>query len=624
MKFVLLLLKSLKEEYNIFFKKIILNVFLTAFLAFPNSYISSNHSATIENNDNIQLESDGLYDPKIKAISDASINNTTQYLKDNFSTRYFMNLTNNYGDNPKGSCGYVATAMLLSFWDTYWDDNVIEESYDKTTTLPGQKITESTESPGITKEPENISYVSDEAYHENIFKYKDTYFQFLLITIGDSLYGTAPHGYGMVYNKYIELYNYYIYDYKGYSQNEVEIIATDTDVRNQTIKLIKQGIPVKLGIGNHAVVAYDYDESTDNIYCHFGWGANTTHVTIESMGNNYGYHNLVAFNFKNKHIHSNNYHYINEYGDNAALCSHSTLLPSEIHVEGKYAIDVPPTFKWDSLIKEDWFKDINLYHELYILNSAGHDVVYKTKIFENKYRLAASEWKQAISIPGSKYSVYIRVNSDVDPYWDDFYYIQEFNEPYRYFEKTSLLPSDWGFEGRYYFSNELNEANLANDPTIKNTTITMNGLTIETDRLRCGYIENSYVILSPRRANAGRAYFEMNFDKAVYSFMYRACLWSYNEKLDGIAIIQTKDLEGNWTTLKDIPLNSLKSKEDGLTAFIENPILGIYGLRFEITSTATGSRNFGRFCLDDIVFSTKLGPRNNLYPSTDYTKTKAN
>ena len=38
--------------------------------------------------------------------------------------------------------------------------------------------------------------------------------------------------------------------------------------------------------------------------------------------------------------------------------------------------------------------------------------------------------------------------------------------------------------------------------------------------------------------------------------------------------------------------------------------------RFEVTSTATGSRNKGRFCLGDIVFSTSA--LNVLYPYVDY------
>ena len=151
------------------------------------------------------------------------------------------------------------------------------------------------------------------------------------------------------------------------------------------------------------------------------------------------------------------------------------------------------------------------------------------------------------------------------------------------------------------------------EPERKTTVVTSNGLTITTDRLRCGYIENSYVVLSPRRENAGRAYFEMNFAKAVYSFMYRACLWSSKENIDGAAVIQVKDILGNWTTLKDIPLSQLKTKANGLTQFVEQTSSGIYGLRFEITSTATGTTNKGRFWIEDIVFRTASGANNNTY-----------
>lgn len=148
--------------------------------------------------------------------------------------------------------------------------------------------------------------------------------------------------------------------------------------------------------------------------------------------------------------------------------------------------------------------------------------------------------------------------------------------------------------------------------------MTVNGLTISTDRLRCGYIENSYVVLSPRRENAGRAYFEMNFDKAVYSFMYRACMWSASEGLDGLVAVRTKDANGTWTTLTDIPVSSLKTKANGSTMFVEKTSSGIYGLRFEATATATGDRNKGRLCIDDIVFSAKSGFLNNLYANCEY------
>ena len=113
---------------------------------------------------------------------------------------------------------------------------------------------------------------------------------------------------------------YYLYTYRNYTEEEVEIIAyndSPQNVRNQTINLIKQGIPVKLGVGNssggHAVIAYDYDEENDEIYVHAGWNEDFTHVTLGEIGYDQ-YWNAIAITFNNAtHNCSNNFKYSNEY-----------------------------------------------------------------------------------------------------------------------------------------------------------------------------------------------------------------------------------------------------------------------------------------------------------------------
>lgn len=433
--------------------------------------------------------------------------------------------------------------------------------------------------------------------------------------MGDSLYGTSAGSYGMVYNNYSDLFDYYVYTYKGYSTTQVQVIKEYTDVRNKAINLIKQGIPVKLGIEGHAVVAYDYDETTDSIYCHFGWGEKTTHVTIESL-KYYSYNNLFAFKFVNNHNHSNNFTYTSS-GETNHLCICSSVLPTNITITNNY-LDTLPTFKWNSLIKEKWFQSIGLHHEFSILRNNHYEVFTIEDIYDNKVTLNSSNWGNTVNIATPYYYAYVGLASDVDPYWDDHYCLQLFKEPNRYLNKSSFLPSNWGLAARYYFSNELDSYYLSTEPERRYTTATINGLTITTDRLRCGYIEQSYVVLSPRIENAGRAYFEMNFDTAVYSFMYRACMWSSSENLDGIAIIQIKNSSGVWATLKDIPISSLPTKENGVAQFVQLTPQGIYGLRFETTATATGTSNKGRLCLDDIVFGTQSGILNNFYTNFDY------
>ena len=65
-----------------------------------------------------------------------------------------------------------------------------------------------------------------------------------------------------------------------------------------------------------------------------------------------------------------------------------------------------------------------------------------------------------------------------------------------------ISPVDWNFDQRYYFENE----------GLKSSTINSDDLVINSTRLRCGYIENEFINLSPNRYNAGDAYLELNFN----------------------------------------------------------------------------------------------------------------
>ena len=317
-----------------------------------------------------------------------------------------------------------------------------------------------------------------------------------------------------------------------------------------------------------------------------------------------------------EHEHSFNYYRTNSSDQVESVCACSTMIPTEIEINNNY-LDTVPTFTWNSLIKEKWAEEDSLYHALSILRHNRYVAFTIDEIYDNEYILSFDEWATVINdVASPYYYVYITIDSEDGAYRDDYYCRVLFREPNRYYYRSSFLPEDWGFEGRYYFSNELTTAKVKNDPDRKYTTVTQNGLTVETERLRCGYIENSYIVLSPRREDAGRAYFEMNFDQPVYSFMYRACMWSNSEELDGTAIIEAKDEDGEWFKLCDIPISSLKTKENGLTLFTEIALYGIYGLRFETTATATGDRNKGRFCLADIVFSTSL--MTGILPYLDY------
>ena len=396
-----------------------------------------------------------------------------------------------------------------------------------------------------------------------------------------------------------------------------------TKMRKTIIEKVTQGVPVivdarqsKSNGSAHSFIAYDYDEKNDEIYCHAGWyDESTYHISMSDLGYTY-IQEIMYFDAKIDHTHSFNYSRFDESGNLVDICACTSMIPTNIEICNNF-LDVPATFKWNSLIKEKWAKKDKFHHKISILRNNRYEAFEIDNIYDNEYTLCTEEWVNIINnVANPYYYVYITVDSDTYSYMDDYFCDQLFSEPNRYGLKSTFLPKDWGFEGRYYFLNELDSSHIISDPARMYSTVTQNGLTIDTKRLRCGYIEESYIVLSPRRENAGEAYLEMNFDKTVYSFMYRACMWSNSENFDGTALIQIKNSQGVWSTLKEIPIDSLKIKEDGLTQFIEYTVAGIYGLRFVTTSTATGSRNKGRFCLGDIVFSTSLSA--TLIPYVDY------
>lgn len=260
----------------------------------------------------------------------SSINGTDYYSSSfsdytDFQTSYFDNLTYNFGVNYKGSCGYVAIAMLLSYYDTYYSDNVIAEGYDIVSNGSSYNMVERRNSPGVLKDMYSTSNNTDDGfgltaaeYYNFVSSMANVSLHSKLITIGASQgyydfsdnnnpAGTNFNSRKQVITAYLNTRGLsYSLDYRNYDDAN----TSSQDVRNYTINKIKAGIPVLLSVGGarggHVVVAYDYDSANDLIYCHMGWNANTTHCTIESYGYNI-YKTALTINFNGSHSHSNNY-----------------------------------------------------------------------------------------------------------------------------------------------------------------------------------------------------------------------------------------------------------------------------------------------------------------------------
>ena len=212
----------------------------------------------------------------------------TLYQTDFYAPYYFSNLKKNYGYNVKGSCTYIAFDMLLSFYDTYWDDTFIPENYDMNTILSSENfnldVVNSVESPATYGEERSLVYgKTTQEYYNIVEQYSNFYHHLKLIEIGKQIFGQykfedSSNPCGLYRSELLELADYYLYDVLGKDESQVKIVTNsdlNMSVKNFMIYMIKQGIPVELRAGKtgggHAMVAYDYDSITDTIYVHPGW-----------------------------------------------------------------------------------------------------------------------------------------------------------------------------------------------------------------------------------------------------------------------------------------------------------------------------------------------------------------
>ena len=313
--------------------------------------------------------------------------------------------------------------------------------------------------------------------------------------------------------------------------------------------------------------------------------------------------------------------------DIGLLLDRYNMIAGTITVTNNQYFDALPIFTWSTAMGSSNLR-FNQF-DLCFLTPEGTLIETVKDIPANSYNitypLSKTVWQKVYDASGDTFGVYFVARQTLSYVSGNYCSeVATFSKPTTFKSgKVQIKPNEWGFEGRYYFANEI-ENITSIDEDINNVrfkTITKDGLTITTDRLRCGYIENSYVNLSPRRNNAGYAYFEMNFNKPIYSILYCVGLWNGYELLDGPAILKTKDSSGNWNQAVDLQELNLKTKSKGFLRYLEYFASGIYGVRFECSATATGDRNRGRLSIDDIVFGTRTTMSENTYYITNYGKT---
>lgn len=568
----------------------------------------------------------------------------TIYQDDYYASVYFNNLKSNFGNNAYGSCSYVSIGMLLSFYDSYWNDDFIPEQYDIKayfqSTLQQYADFElppfDVDSPGIMFESNSlIGNLTLSEYLDVVNQNSNSYFQFKLIQLGKTLFGnekfdTTFNPLGMTHSDLVSFLNYYLFTYRSMPSNSVVVSSnngTSSAVRNFAISKIQDGIPVILrakkpgsSTDGHAFVAYDYDDVNNEIYVHAGWRdepADTalTHVSLSDLG----YTDLwdaTSIEPQTSYALPMNY----QSSSGTSVCSYNYIFPQDAElVSGNY-VDTVPTFKWKSLSKEKWSIQRAPYYKFSILKS-NRQTVFTDTPRSREFTLNSSQWENAIfNTPGNSYYVYLELTSDTYPYWDDYWSIKLFSKTQAYINASTILPNDYDFADAYP-----TDSNTMNNYVSHN----VDGLSFQTRRYRTGYIQGEYIVLSPIKTGITEAFIEYQFLEPVGRIDVQLTHWREytNEWLDKnseIAELQIKNSANQWIKEFDLLADSTALPRNRTTPTLYKIEFSVPATNFrfyaKINNPAASSSNRGRICIGDLsVFSANLptsGYEINYEPNT--------
>jgi len=239
-------------------------------------------------NDSVVIESepqpsaDGDLELEAEQTSTLSGGNAIPY------SFYYENLRYNMGVNVDGTCSFVAAGMVLSYYDSVYDDEIVPEEFDLEGT---QRINENNASPTLPFA--NWESIVPTAFNQSPGVSND--FEWETIAYMNT-------GNSMNIGETGTLISHYLAEAGvGYSKKEWNLWEGLFKSKDQWVRDgIDSGNPVYIhftGIDtsldprnlNHAVVGYEYDDT--GVFVNFGWRGKYTHTNI----NNYTLENVLYF-----------------------------------------------------------------------------------------------------------------------------------------------------------------------------------------------------------------------------------------------------------------------------------------------------------------------------------------
>lgn len=421
------------------------------------SLVSLGAHEPAEPNENRPMMHDSLYDSWVATAYNALPDNPEidPCLDGFYAPVYFGNLRSNFGTNRFGTCAFVAMGMLLSFYDAYWDDSIVPSAYEVYAISSGDPINGSIDSPGSCDslpiiENSNIGYYLNTIVPQNDGVYLDMKLMTLASDYHVDFDADTTSETGLDYSGMYSLFQYYLYSYMGFSTSDIGFVAetgTGTgqarseSVRDFAIEKVSEGIPVLLSVGTdysqitgrHAVIAYDYDEANDLLYCHMGWGPKATHVTIESFGYT-SYNSAFSLAVRTQHSHSGKYRQVISGYCLSSHCACEFATPYGVKTVDWYRNE-EPGFEWSCLNEERWTGDF-IHYYLAFTGYDGADETTVEKIWKVPWN--KKHGYNNTSIYDSQ-SVSVTVNAEYENDYESRYCTQ----------KTASFPWITDFEGAH-------------------------------------------------------------------------------------------------------------------------------------------------------------------------------
>ena len=262
-----------------------------------------------------------LYQSGEKVVNSVSNDRTLNFTRYN----YFKNLTDYSPLNIRGSCGFVSLVQVLSYYDTFFNETIISDTYEQHYLYANNSTQMLSNSPGTRRTPIDSS--------QSIYNYtitnKHNDFQCLLFYANlQSVSGVNQNNMNST-----SMYNYqticnYLFGTGNIVFHTTEYTTYGCDYKNSSVMqamessvkaLLSFGYPVILhirddtGASYHSVVAYNVNTTNNRIYCHFGWDTHEEDSFFDTLDNQVWFVTDICYlTFPNwSHIHSDNYIYLN-------------------------------------------------------------------------------------------------------------------------------------------------------------------------------------------------------------------------------------------------------------------------------------------------------------------------